>query len=152
MNHVKYGLIMSGVIAFCLAVMELTGQNSSFDNKSPFQFILMFVSPAVIWYFGILAKKKMLKNKITFKKAFWEGVKISLVYGIVSPFIFLFYYLVINRGILEYVRQAYNLNGQSDAIVIAADMAAQFIAAVVFGSMYAAIVAFLLRSKKTAKK
>jgi hypothetical protein len=151
-NYVKYGLITCLAIIFCLATMELTGQNSSFDNKSPFQFILMFIYPAVILYIGILAEKRLLKNKIAYKKALYEGIKISLVYALVSPFIIMLYYIFVNHGIIEYVRQAYNLNGQPDIIVVGADMIAQFFSAIVFGSFYAALIALLLRTRTTKKK
>src|SRR5687768_6272599 len=99
-NPVKYGLIMSGITALCLLLMEVSGQNKTFDGKSIFQMIFMFIAPFIVWYFGIKAKKKLLKNKITFKEALLEGTKISFVYGATSPFIFLVYYLFVNPEIL----------------------------------------------------
>ncbi len=55
--HVKYALYMCGVLALCLILMELTGQNETFDNKSPLTIIFMFLAPLVIWYFEIKEKK-----------------------------------------------------------------------------------------------
>lgn len=146
-NYVKYGLIMCAVLLVCLCLMEITGQNQSFDNKSPFQFIFMFIAPFVVWWLGIAAKKKLLKNKMTFKQGLSEGFKISLAYGIVSPFIFLFYYVFINPDIVAYVKVAYNLSEAQDAVVIGVDMLAQLIAAIVFGTLYAAIISLFLKSK-----
>lgn len=146
-NHVKYGLIMSAVLVLCLALMELTGQNHSFDNKSPFQAIFMFIAPAVVWYFGINLKKKTLNGKMTFKQGLLEGFKISLVYAIVSPFIFMLYYLLINPEILNSIRTIYNLKGTSDALIIGVDMLTQFITAIIFGTIYAAIISMFLKTK-----
>lgn len=142
-----YGLLMCLTLAVCLFIMEITGQNQTFDNKSPLQILYMFLAPAFIWYFGIRAKKKMLKGKISFKQAFTQGVKISLVYGIVSPFIFLFYYVFINPEIVNYAKTAYGMTGSDNTTVIIVDMIVQFIAAIAFGSIYAAIISFFLKSK-----
>lgn len=146
-NHIKYGLIMSAVTAVCLMLMEITGQNQSFDAKSPFQIIFLFIAPAVVWYFGIKAKKQMLGGKLTFKQGLSEGFKISVVYGLTSPFVFLIYYLFINPQILEYVRTSYGLANASNTMVIAVDMVAQVISALIFGTIYAAIITLFLKTK-----
>jgi hypothetical protein len=149
-NHVKYALIMSGIIALCLVFMEVTGQNDSFD-KSPLVAAAMFFAPVVIWYLGINAKKKLLKGNMTFKQGLLEGFKISLVYGIVSPFLFLVYYLLVNPGILEYVRKVYALTGASDTNVIVVDMAIQFFSAIIMGTLLGAVASFFLKSKNKSK-
>ena len=147
----KYGLIMSAITAFCLIMMQITGQNDSFDNKSPFQFFFMFVAPAIVWYFGIKAKKKANKGKLTFKQGLVEGFKISLVYGLVSPFVFLAFYLI-NPAIIDYIRKSYNMMTQSTLVVITVDMVAQFVASVVFGVIYASVISLLIRTKGKSKK
>lgn len=146
-NHLKYALIMCAITVACLALMELTGQNESFD-KSPFPVIFTFIAPAVVWYFGIKERKQQLKGKLPFKQGVIEGFNISLGYAIISPFIFLFYYLFVNPPIIEYVRTSYGLTGASDTAVFAADMAVQFVAAIIGGTVYAAIISFFLKSKK----
>ena len=83
---------MSAILAGCLGLMELTGQNDTFDNKSPIQMFFMFIAPAIIWWMGMVSKKKAQKNKITYREAFNEGVKISVAYAVISPFIFAVYY------------------------------------------------------------
>ncbi len=150
LNYVKYGLILVCVLVVCLLLMEVTGQKESFDEKSPLFVIYQFIAPAVVWYLGIKAKKKMHKNKLTFKQGLVEGFKISLVFAIVSPFIFLAYYTLINPGILNFVRTAYNMPGASDAMVIGVDMLVQFFASLIFGTIYAAIISFFLKSKSKA--
>lgn len=145
-TYVKYGLAMCGVIVACLALMEITGQNKSFD-KSPIQLIFMMLSPLVIWFLGILSKKKQQKNKLTFKQGTIEGIKISLVYGLVSPFIFVAYYLFVNPEIISYVKNSYGLGTAPDAVAILVDMLAQLITALIFGTVYAAIISFFLKSK-----
>ena len=147
-NYVKYGLILALLLIPCLAIMELTGSNASFENKSPVFFIYQFIAPFVVWYLGLKAYKKSLKGKMNFKEGVKEGLRMSLVFGIVSPFIFAAYYLFVNPEILEYVKVAYNLPSSSMALVIGVDMLVQFFAAVVFGTIYAAIVSFFLKSKK----
>ena len=146
-NYVKYGLILACVLVLCLLIMEVTGQNDSFDEKSPLFVIYQFIAPAVVWYLGIKAKKKMLKNKLTFKQGLIEGIKISLVFAIVSPFIFLAYYTLVNPGILNFVRTVYGLTGANDSFVIAVDMGMQFVVSLIFGTLYAAIISFFMKSK-----
>lgn len=145
-NYVKYGLIMCAVIVVCLSIMEITGQNQSFD-KSPIVAIWTFIAPGVIWYLGIKTRKDAQKGKLTFKEGVKEGFKISLVFAIVSPFVFLAYYLLINPEILSYVRKAYGLNSAAEGVVIATDMGVQFLSAVIFGTIYAAIISYFLKSK-----
>ncbi len=146
-NHVKYGLIMVTIPTICLLIMELTGQNQTFDNKSPFQLIFMFVAPLVVWTLGIRAKKKALKNKLSFKQGLSEGFKISLVYAAVSPFMFMAYYLFVNPEIINYVRSAYRITGATNNMVILVDMVVQFVTATLFGTIYSAIISFFLKSK-----
>lgn len=146
-NHVKYGLILVAITAVCLLLMEVTGNNQSFDAKSPVQFFYMIVAPFIVWWVGLRAKRKELGNRMSYRQGFVEGVRISFVYALVSPFIFLAYYVFVNPSIVEYVRTAYRLAGASDAVVIGSDMVGQFVAAMVFGSIYAAIIAIFLRRR-----
>jgi len=145
-NHVKFALLMTGVLVLCLLFMELTGDNQSFE-KSPLFMIAQLVAPLVIWFFGIKARKDMNKGKLRFKDGVMEGFKISLVFAIVSPFVFLGYYTLVNPGIVRYVREAYRMDGAQDNLVILADMCVQFVAALLFGTIYGAIVSFFLKTK-----
>lgn len=138
---------MCGLTALCLVLMEVSGQNTSFD-KAPLQSLVTLLGPLVVWYMGIYARRTAQKGSLTFKEGVSEGFKISLVYGLVSPFIFLVYYLVVNPGIVSYVRQAYGMAGAPDSSVIMVDMLVQLIAALVFGLVYSAVIALILRSKK----
>lgn len=144
-NFVKYGLFMTGVIVLCLLFMEITGQNQSFDKSS--LELAMLAAPVIVWYLGIRAKKRLLKNKMTFKQGFIEGFKISLVYGLVSPFVFLFYYVAINPEIVAYVRKAYGLTNAPDSTVIHVDMLVTFATAIVMGAILSAVVSYFLKSK-----
>lgn len=150
-NYIKYGLVMTGIVLLCLLYMEGTGQNQSFDQKNPLIFFGMIVAPFIVWFFGIRAKKKELKNKLSFKQGLREGFLISLVYGITSPFVFAAYYLFVNPSIIEYVSMAYNLQGVTEGVVIAADMFVQFVSALLFGTIYAAIISFFLKTKSGKK-
>ena len=127
--------------------MEVTRQNQTFDNKSPFQLIFMYIAPLAVWYLGIKDKKEALKNKLSFIQGITEGFKIALVYGIVSPFIFLLYYLLINPGILQYVKTVYNLTSAPVTMVIGIDMGVQFVASLIFGTFYGVIISFFLKTK-----
>jgi hypothetical protein len=149
-NYVKYGLIMSAITALCLVYMEVTGQNESFD-KSPIVAAAMFFAPVIVWYFGINAKKKLLKGKMTFKQGLAEGFKLSLVYGLISPFIFLFYYILVNPDILQYVRKVYGMTGASDANVMVVDMVVQVVTALLMGTLLGAIASFFLKSASKVK-
>jgi hypothetical protein len=146
-NHLKYGLIMSASLVLCLLMMELTGQNETFENKSPIFLIYQFILPAVIWYLGINARKKSQNNKLTFKQGLKEGFKISLVFGITSPFLFLAYYLLINPEILNYVKSAYQMPEASNTTILTIDLFAQFISAIIFGTIYGTIISLFLKNK-----
>lgn len=146
-NHVRWALWMCLVLIGCLSYMEITGLNTSFDAKGPSGLVLMFIGPILIWFLGIRAKKVQQGGRITFKEGLQEAFRISLAYAIISPFIFLAYYVFINPEILDYVRSAYNLEGVSTAIIIVADMVAQFLSAIVFGTAIGAVIAFILRTR-----
>ena len=141
---------MTGTLVICLLLMEFTGQNESFENKSPIFLVYQFIMPAVIWYLALRAKKKSQQGKLTYKQGLLEGFKVSLVFAITSPFVFLIYYLFINPQILNYVKTAYQMPQASTSMIITIDLFAQFIAAVVFGTIYAAIIAIFVRTKKEA--
>lgn len=147
-NHIKYALIMTAIIVVCLMLMEVTGQNKTFDH-SPFAFIFTMIAPVIVWYLGIRAKKKQLKGKLSYKQGVMEGLKIGIVYGVISPFIFLAYYLLVNPGIIAYVRTVYQMRSTtSDMTVIFVDLVVQFAASIVFGLIYGLIFSIFLRSKK----
>jgi hypothetical protein len=146
-THVKYGLILCLILVICLTTMEITGQNQSFDNKSSVFILYQFIAPAVVWFLGIRAKKKQLGGKLTYKQGLTEGFKMSIVFAVVSPFIFMFYYLLINPAILSYVKGAYGMKEASDTTVILVDMVTQFVAAIIGGTLYGAILSYFLRSK-----
>lgn len=145
-NHVKYGLVLCGVLVVCLLIMELTGQRDSFDLKSPLMVAYQFIAPAVVWYLGLTAKKKLQKGKLTYKQGVVEGLKMSLVFGIVSPFIFLLYYLI-NPGILDYIKTAYQMPDAADNMVIVLDMVVQFFSALIFGTIYAAVISLFVKNR-----
>lgn len=146
-NHIKYGLLMAGITLVCLLLMEATGNNESFD-KSPFATFFIFIAPLIVWFLGIREKKKSQKNKITFKQGLSTGFKMAATYALISPFIFLLYYLLFNPSIVTHVGEAYGLQNASTPVIIAVDMATQVISATVFGTIYAAIIAFVLKTKK----
>lgn len=148
-NHVKYGLALVGILIVCFLVMEITGNNETFDGKSPLFLFYQFIAPAIVWYLGLRAKKKAQGGKLTFKQGVKEGFKISLVFGIVSPFAFLIYYFI-NPGILNFIKAAYGMPNAADSMIIALDMVVQFISAIIFGTIYAAIISFFVKSKKEA--
>ena len=89
--HLKYGLIMLGLTAACLLLMEVTGKNESF-GESPYTVIYTFIAPLFVWFFGLREYKKAYKQKLTWKTGVRESFKIALVYAITSPFLFLVYY------------------------------------------------------------
>lgn len=144
-SYVKYGLMMCGVVILCLSYMEISGNNATFD-KSPLVAFWTFIAPAIIWFFGIRAKKLSQKNKLTIKEGSLEGLKISLVFAVVSPFIFLFYYIFVNPNIMEYVRTVYGMNNATLAVTL--DLVIQFISSIIFGGIYGAIISFFLKSRQ----
>lgn len=146
-SYFKYGLWLSALTLLCLFIMEITGQNNSFDNKSPLIFFLMVIAPALVFYSGIKNLKKSQKNKLTVKEGVQEGIRISIVYGIISPFIFLLYYQI-NPGILESIKIGYGMSEATDSMIISVDMLAQLIMALFFGAIYSTLISFLLKSKK----
>lgn len=138
---------MSGVLLLCLLLMHLSGHFTSFDKGGPLD-IVFILSPLVVWYLGLREFKQRHNGKATFKQLWREGILISLVFGVISPFIFMLYYLLINSAILEYVARSYGLEGSTIMTVIIVDMVVQFIGAMLMGAVYSAILAFFLKSKK----
>lgn len=143
-NHFNYGLLMCLVVVACLAIMELTGNNESFE-KNPLLTLVQMLMPLVIWYMGITKKKQEQKGKLTFKEGVTEGFKISLAFGLLSPFVFMLYYVFINP---EIVTNTYNQPQFSFSQIIVLDMALQLVSAVIFGTLYSAIISFFVKSKK----
>lgn len=143
-NYFKYGLIMSGLSVGCLFLMQVTDQK---PGNSPINIFLTFLAPLAVWFFAILAKKKELNNTLSFKQGVKEAFKISLVYAIVSPFIFMFFYLFINPSWIQFIRETYQMKSANDATVIVVDMGAQFVSAIIGGTIYGAIISFFLKSK-----
>ncbi len=148
-TYFQFGLLMTGLLLVCLTYLELTGNNKSFENKHPVFFIYQFVAPAVVWYLGMRARKNAQGGKLTYKQGFIEGFKISLVFAFTSPLLFGAYYLLVNPEILGYVKTAYGMTDASNGMIIAIDLLAQIVAAIIFGSIYAAIIAFFARSKSS---
>lgn len=148
-TYFRYGLLMTGLLLVCLTYLELTGNNKSFDNKHPVFFVYQFVAPAVVWYLGMRARKNAQGGKLTYKQGFMEGLKISLVFAFTSPLLFGAYYLLVNPEILGYVKTAYGMADASNGMIIAIDLLAQIVAALIFGSIYATIIAFFTRSKSS---
>lgn len=146
-NPIKYGLLLSALTIVCLTLMELTGQNQSFDHGSPIFLMYQLFAPALVMYLGLQAKKKAQKGKLTFKQGVIESFRISLVFGVTSPFVFAAYYLFVNPAVIEYVRTAFQLTGMSDSVVIKIDMMVQFISAIIFGTLYGAIISLFVKSK-----
>jgi hypothetical protein len=147
-NHIKYGIAMLAVTALCLLLMEVSGNNKTFQNNSPYTLFYTFIAPFVIWFLGIRERKIAQKGKLTLKDGIKESVGIAVVYAVASPFLFLFYYLAINPGILSYVKKAYGLTNSPNEVVIFVDMLVQFIAAIIGGTLYGAILTFFLKSKE----
>lgn len=135
---------MAGVTIICLTLMFLT--NASFDTKSPLQITITFIAPFIVWYLGLKERKKELKNKMSFKQGLLASFKISLVYGVISPFLFMIYYFV-NPSVLLFIREVYKLAEATDAVVIISDMFAQFFSAIIGGTLYGAIISFFLKTK-----
>jgi len=147
-NHVKYGLIMSKATALFVLFMHFTGQYTNMKEKSPLEMIFIIFVPIIVWYLGIKARKKELKGKLTFKQGFVAGVKISIVFAITSPFVFLLYYTLVNPSMIDFMKKEYMMPNATTGQIIAFDMLVQFLAALVMGSIYGAIISLFLKTKK----
>ena len=145
-NFVKYGLIMVAVMVGCLALMELTGQNQTFEH-SPWAAFSTFVAPPLVWFLGLRAKKKAQEGRLTYRQGLGEGFKISVVYAILSPFVTLAYYTLVNPPIVASTREAYGLLDATDATVIQVDMFVQLVSALVWGTLCGAVLSLFLRTK-----
>lgn len=147
-NYIKYPLIMIGIIILCLIYMHLSGQYNQFPTGGPTaESLLMLAAPLIVWFLGIRAKKKQLKGRMSFKQGFSEAFKMSLVFGIISPFIFLIYYIIFNPGIVHKVGDVYGIMNAPSWLIIAYDMAVQFLGSLIGGVVYGSIVSFFLRNK-----
>lgn len=150
-NHVKYGLIMTAVTAAWILIMHFAGVYTQPDKDSAIDLIFIILSPIVVWYLGIVAKRTEQKGKLEYVEGLKEGIKIGVVYGIVSPFAFMLYYLLINPEIIPYVKDSYRMAQASTSVIIIIDYLAQFVAAVIGGAIYGAIMSLFLRTDKKKK-
>ena len=150
-NAGRYGLAMTAFTAAWVLLMHVTGQYGPEYEANPLDLLFIVIVPFIVWYLGIKAKKTQKKGKLTFKEGVKEGFQISLVYGITSPFLFGLYYLLINPAVVQSLKPEYGMAGVSDTQIILIDMLAQFISAIVFGTLYAAIISYFLKSKSVKK-
>lgn len=145
--YIKYGLIMCGVVILCLLYMEVTGQNNSYI-KPPLVTTTLFFAPVIVWYLGLSAKKKLLNGQMTFIQGFGEGIKIALVYALISPLIFGLYYQLVNPGMIQALRKSSLVTMASDTTIIFVDMILSFITTLFMGIILSAITALFLKSSK----
>ena len=150
-NAGRYGLAMTAFTAAWVLLMHITGQYGPEYKANPLDLLFIVVVPLIVWYLGIKAKKEQKKGKISFQEGLKEGFQISLVYGILSPFIFGIYHVQINPARVESLKPVYGLVGVTDMHIIFVDMLVQFISAIVFGTLYAAIISYFLKSKSAKK-
>lgn len=146
-NHVKYGLLLDGFLVVCLLWVYVTGDYSKMQNPAMPMAIFTMLVPFVFYFLGIRAKRNELKGKLTFKQGLKEGFGISLVVGVTSPFVFLVFYLFFAPSLIDYARQAYNMTGASDALVVTFDLFVQLVGSIIFGTLYGAIASFFLKTK-----
>jgi hypothetical protein len=146
-NHVKYGLLLTGLITVCLMWMYATNNYSKMQEPSAEGLIISFGMPLLVYFLGLRARKKELKNKLTLKQGIKESFKISLMAGLTSPFVFLIFYIFFNPGLIEYARNAYGMVGASDTMVVTVDLLIQLIGSIIFGTILGSIISFFLKSK-----
>lgn len=150
-NAGKFGLIMTVLNALYVLFMHYSGQYGPEYAVNPLDFLFILIVPFIVWWFGIEAKKKEKKGKLSFKDGVKEGFQISLVYAVLSPFVYAFYYLVLNPQILDSLKIEYGLQGVSDLQIVFVDILAQFVSAIVFGTLYAIIISFILKTKSAKR-
>lgn len=146
-NATKYGILLTLVPVFCLLVMELTGNNQSFENVTWWDTALQIILTVIILTLGIRAKKKELGGLMSWKQGVVSGFEISLIFGLISPFVFLAYYVFVNYPIVASVREVYHLKNATDLGVIRIDMLMQFVTALIFGLVVSSIASLFLRSR-----
>jgi hypothetical protein len=144
-NYFFWAMVLNVITIIALALMELSGNNQSYDPKSPLFIAYQFIIPVIVWYLAIRAKKKQLKNTLSFKQGMREGTLLGLVFGLTSPFIFLFYYTMVNPGIVEWIR-----HGSADPtwLVIGKDMFLSLVVCFVTGLILSPPISFLLKKSK----
>ncbi len=143
-NYVYWAMVLNVITVLALALMELSGNNQGYNPQSALFIAYQFIIPVIVWFLCIRARKKQLKNKLTFKQGMREGILLGLVFGLTSPFIFLVYYTMVNPGIVEWLR-----HGSSDPTwwVIGKDMLLSLIVCFVTGLLLSPPISFLLMNK-----
>jgi hypothetical protein len=145
-NALKYGLIMTVLTGLWLMTMHFLG---FYDNREDivnvYDLAFIVVVPLVVWYFGLTEYRKSRGGKLSLKEGILQGFKISLVYGVLSPFAYLKYYLLFNPNLVEFMRQEYGLLDASVSQVYITDMIVQFVSAIIGGTLYGSIISFFLK-------
>jgi len=147
-HQLRYALYMVGFLVLCLALMELTGNNQSF-NGGWYKAVLQTLAPIVILFLGIKNKRDMFGGVMTWKDGFKEGFGIALWFALISPIVFLLYYLLINIDIVSWVRDTYMLSTTtSTARVIGIDLIVQIVSSLVlFGVVISTIASLILKRR-----
>ena len=147
-NAAKYGLALTASIAIWIAVMHMTGLYSEEKTEITIIDYLYIFIPLIGLFFGIKEKKHILKSKFTLKAGVKEGFQISLIYAILSPFVFYIYYIAINPASIEFAKKAYGMEQFSTKAVIFADMAVQFVFSLLGGLVFSLIISYYLARKR----
>lgn len=150
-NAFRYGLLMTLLHTVWILFMHISGKYGLESKAIPFDFLFIAFMPLIIWFLGIRARKIAKKGKLSLKDGVKEGFHISLVYGLLSPIVYAIYYLFINPQVVGTLKPEYGLPGVSDMQIILIDMLAQFVSAIIFGTLYAVVISLFLRSKAKGK-
>lgn len=146
-NAVKYGLILTGTIVVWLAVMHSLGAYSAQKTEMSIVDYFYVLVPAIVLYLGIKEKKKMSKNRLTYKEGVIEGLRISVIYGVLSPIVFYLYYTLVNPDAIQFAKKAYGMMQFSDREVMFADLAVQFVFSILGGLIMSLVISYFLSKK-----
>lgn len=114
------------------------------DSTSNFD-LLSILIPIIGLYLGLRAKRNENDNILTYLQGLSTGVKISLVWAVLSSLLFLLYYVGIDKASLEYVGEAYGMKDSSVMRVLMVDLGIQLISSFIFGSLSSLFFAFLVK-------
>ena len=142
---------MSALNAVYVLFMHFTGQYGPEYEVNPLDLLFIIIVPLIVWYIGVKAKKAEKKGKLSFRDGVKEGFQIALVYGLTSPFVYAIYYLLINPSIVESLKPEYGMPDVSNMQIVLVDMLAQFVSAIIFGTVYGAILSHFLKSTSAKK-
>lgn len=155
--EVKWAIIFSLMGLLWIWMEKLVGLHSQYIDKHPIYTNLIAIPAIAIYVFALLDKRKhFFAGKMNFQQGFSTGMIITLIVALLSPLSQVMSTVVITPeyfpNVIEYVvKKSLMTRAQAESYFSLNNYIIQsLIGALVMGTITSAVVALVVRSKKSA--